>query len=310
MVRIKTNRIFALLAALLICLSMSGCRKEYTRLDRPNTTNPTTTTTTTIAALQEQPEEFSVSAPQFHTGSYQMVSTSTVEEAYSSQGSTFLTYHDTTSYSYNLGITRADDGSLTAVYTYTRAAVNVEQNYAGSVSTYSFSTDDISAMTEENAWMYQLIGKSFSVSVDPSMNITGLNIETGLAELVDNETLATMALDLFYPLPQTIANGTSWQISDSVASVYSAKKLQDNMLVVGFTGPEIILPYIYTDPNGQYTVTYTSYPPMDGSLWISTADRAIQEMSTSSVRSGKYTDASGEYDIVTATYTTCAVSAK
>ena len=238
-------------------------------------------------------------APAFRDGRYRMVSSVVNAEDYNDgAGSTLYGYSSTTRYEYLLDITAFADG-IKCVYTFDRIVGSSDDNGTGAGDT-ELDTADKDAYTEELSPFYDLIGRSFTVQTDAdcgSVSISGIDellaAVPGANGLIDEETMLSMARDLFYPLPQTFTDGTSWTVNSyGIDNEYSVKRLERGRFNVQISGGESALPPPTTDANG-YVTEYTSCAPLTGTLMLDQSDRAVQELSTFQRYSGSISDSEG-----------------
>lgn len=251
------------------------------------------------------------SAPAFKSGSYVMESSVIDKEEYTDgNGGTLFTFSSTTKYKYLLDIS-ADENGIICKYTF--ASIFGSSNTNGE-ETVELNTDG-EMSSEELKPYYDLIGKSFVVtaSADCSrVEIAGVDELTaavpGAAGLLDKDSLLSMARDIFYKMPSSFTDGTSWVVNSyGVDNTYSVRRFERGRFSIGITGGEPALPSPTTSAEGYVTV-YDSASPLTGTLFIDRDDRAVQELSTNQRYGGSISDADGYgYFFVITSTTQCSV---
>lgn len=236
-------------------------------------------------------------APAFCSGTYTMLSTVSTSEDYTDgNGKVIYSYSSTTKYTYQLDIT-VDDNGIVCKYTFVNIYGAVNDN---GTLTIDVNTTDPSNYSDSVAAFYDLLGQSFIVTADASGNILSLD---GVSEIVaaypdtesllDTSTLLSMAGDLFYVMPSTFTDGTTWTVNAyGVKNTYALSKLRGGRFGVDISSEDYELPDPYTDSYG-YTTAYTAFSPLTGTLWIDQNDRAVQELTTCQHSEGTYADSDG-----------------
>lgn len=243
-------------------------------------------------------------APRFQSGSYVMEA-STVNEQYIYQGKT-VQYEKKVSqiYTYGVKLTVKDSGAMKAVYTFRR----IRTGYEDSEGAMATDTKDKTGRTEDNAVYYDLIGQSFTVNIskDYKLSVTGIDAihkkVPEAADIIDDENMTEVAADLFYRLPENLAVGDAWKLTQSdITNTYRVGSVKAGNMYVNIKGGKLALPEPFTASGITYT--YTSREPLSGSLVMAIDNRMIQEQSSYQENKGTM-----EYEGQTLTFTESAAS--
>ena len=298
------RRIFLSLLACLLCLSCVGsltaCHKEMPkRLDgmyssdtvsensqgHENTNNVPSQTDSDTASSPDT-DDISYPVPKFQAGSYDMTSSSTYEHLLLSGNEVKARITISQTYDYRIKLSVKKNGSMTAVYTFTRIRTSYEDS-----ETYSTDTNNKKGRTDDNAVYYDLIGQSFTVNItkDCGLSVSGVNKihqkYPDTAEIISNDNLGEVAADLFYPIDGDISVGRSWKRNqNSISDTYTVTKIRDGTAIINIKGGELAIPQPVTQ--NDITYTYRECAPLTGSVVIDLNNRMIQEQSSYQANSG------------------------
>ncbi len=297
MIRKHNERLLIILAAGVAVLLIAACVLLFSDCGDDDWISPGSSDSSFLDSEQTSELEGIHAAPAFKDGSYTMLSTVSSSEDYTDgNGKVMYSYTSTTKYCYRLDITRSESG-LTCRYTFSSIYGAVSDN--GSLQV-DIDTTDPANRNDNTALYFDLIGQSFTVSVDNAGNITAIDGIDGIiaakpsvGNLLDEASLLNMASDLFHPMPVSLSKGTSWTVSSyGMNNTYTANRLSAGRFGIDITGGEYTLPDPVTDSYG-YTTTYTSVSPMTGTLNINQNDRAVQELTTRQRSEGTLSDEEG-----------------
>ncbi len=249
----------------------------------------------TSSAVEADATEYSV--PQFKSGDYTMSSTSTYEQ-YIYSGKNIVSLIKTSqTYTYAIKLTVNKNGSMSAVYKFTR----IQTSYEGSDSD-TMDTNDKSGNTGENTPYYDLIGQSFTVNIskDFKLSISGVDkIHKNFpdtAGIIDDDNMLEIAADLFYNIDGKLKIGSSWKMTQSgITNTYKLSSVNKNNLVIDIIGGKLTVPDAFTSDSG-FTYIYKACNSLSGTLMLNKSNRMIQEQSS-------YQDNSGTIEYSGATYT-------
>ncbi len=252
-------------------------------------------------------------APSFKSGRYKMISSAiNAEDYHDGAGSTLYSYSSSTKYEYLLDLTADSDG-IECRYTFAGIYGSTNDNGTTAVE---LNTADPEAYNDALAPFYDLIGKSFTVTANADCTdvvISGIDEllaeVPGAANLIDGDTMLSMAKDIFYQMPSTFTDGTEWKVNSyGLNNVYSVKKLDRGYFNISITGDQPTLPADTTDGNG-FVTSYDSSSPLSGTLIVDQNNRAVQELSTYQRYNGSISDDSGYgYFFTITASTSCSVT--
>lgn len=304
-------------ALLLMLLAACSCSEDeyYERLDQ-SAANPSYSqlvSQTDVTASAPADSSWSAAAPTFKTGRYSMVSANSTEQTLNGTDGSAYTRSDQ-EYDYDLDITAGADGSIRCVYTFTR----ITWMYVENDQSYTFDTNNPDAKDSDTAMYYDLIGKSFAVSVDPAMNVTGI---TGVSEiiaaypdtaqLISEDNLLAIAKDIFYSLPNTFAYRTSWNLNQAgIDTTFTLMQHRDGEFAADIVGAELPLPPDSYDQSTGFTTKYSEIGRLSGTLRMNDTDRAVQSFSYRQTSRGQLVSANASYDFDVVVSSSCRITRK
>lgn len=300
MKRIRPLRAVLLTAALLCALPAAGCEKEMPgRLDGGLTSEQTAVTSGTAGATgTTAPRGKAFDTPRFAAGTYRMTASS-VNETVFYQGQQIPFYEKTTqSYTYRITVTEEPDGAWKAQYTIERIMLR----YDTKDETETVDTADTGKSVEERderdqrdeftSVYFDLIGQSFTadISRNGTVSLSGLdkihrNVPDS-ADVIREDNMREVVSDVFYPLPDKLHTGDTWQLTQSgIVNTYGVSSTNSQSVFVDIVGGELALPAPYTE--NEITYTYTSCDPLSGTLTVNRDNRMIQEQASYQELKGK-----------------------
>lgn len=311
------SRSLKLAAALLLTVLLTACScsepEYYERLDQSSASSSGSAASDTVQTAGTTEQTWSAPAPRFQTGTYSMASAnSTVQNVAGESGGSY--YRSDQEYDYDLAITVAADGSLTCVYTFTRVYWTYEVND----ESYVFDTNDRTMYSSDTAMYFDLIGCSFTVAVDASMNVTGISGVSDIisahpttASLINEENLLVMAKDVFYALPQTFSYKTSWNLSQSgVDTSFTLMQFKDGQFGADIVGVQQPLPADSHDASTGFTTKYSEIGRLTGTLRMNSDDRGVQNFSYRQTSKGLLVSANETYDFDVVVSSSCKITRK
>lgn len=313
----KLNKAAAILLTAAAALCLASCGDEPQRLDQSQA-QPTAGNSVTVSTESASGEASVITgqypAPGFRSGVYHMVSTNVNEQTASSGGAVYYAQKSTLTYEYDLNLSVSAEGAVCA-YTFTRVSWSDSVN--GEVSGV-LDTDNPAGRSDASEMYYELVGQTFYITTDRYYNVTGIS---GVAEiiaahpavyqLINEQSLLALGGDLFYPLPETISAGTSWGlVQNGMQNTYTMTKMRGDMLGAVISGGGIALPEPTYDSSSGITLAYTSAEPLSGTLWMSSGDRCVQELSSYQRSAGTLTGPDLAADISVTVASTCKITAK
>lgn len=310
----RNLRFAAVIALLSVLLAACSCSEPeyYERLDQSSTTT-SVSQTDSVPTQTTAVQTWSLQAPRFLTGTYSMSSAnSTVQTVAGGTGGSY--YRSDQEYNYDLAINVAADGSLTCVYTFTRVYWTYEVND----DSYVFDTNNSAGYNSDTAMYYDLIGCSFTVTVDAAMNVTGISGVSEIisahpttAALISEDNLLVMAKDVFYALPQTLGYKTSWNLNQSgVDTVFTLMQYKDGELGADIVGAEQVLPGDSYDASTGFTTRYSEIGRLSGTLRMNASDRAVQSFSYRQTSKGLLISENETYDFDVVVSSSCKITRK
>ncbi len=304
----------AALLALVCCISMlASCGEDEmpSRLDGLYTASGEDTSGdgTSSATSSTKADDTEYSTPAYVAGSYEMESTSKYEEYIYSDDTIVAYVQSGQTYNYSIDLTVNNDGSMKAVYTFTR----VRSEYNGSES-YDMDTDDADAADDDSRPYYDLVGQSFTVNVayDYTLSISGVDEITSkypdTADIITEDNLLEVAADLFYGIDDTLTVGSTWQLVQSgVTNTYEVSSFSSDNIVVDIIGGDLSVPDSFSTDSG-FTYTYSECNSLTGSLLISLSNRMVQEQSSYQDNAGTIEYNGTTYDFTESASSLCNIT--
>lgn len=307
----KRNNIKAVLstlcAAVLVAMTLTGCScggedTDWVTGDAIGSSSPQSAQTTPSAATSaptaaDSGMSGSYAAPQFKSGVYEMVSTVINKEVYTDgTGATVYEASVMTRYTYRLDIAVGSDG-IDCKYTFKSVYGTTD---LGSQTVVGVNTQDASLMSDDTKVYYDIIGKSFTSRANAQgelQSVSGIDEiikqVPAAAAILGNELMQSLAADLFYAMPTSFEQGTSWQLVQyGITNTCTVQRIFGSNFGIDIKGGTITPAAPTTDSEG-YTTTYTETQPLSGTIWMDMTDRAVQEMSSQQKTSGTLTDPEG-----------------
>lgn len=250
-------------------------------------------------------------APKFQSGSYTMESSS-VNEQYFYSGKSVISYtRMTQTYHYKVKLTVRSNGSMTAVYQFSRIRTGYETD-EGAIAT---DTNDKSGRDEDNAVYYDLIGQSFTVNISKDYKITVKGIDAihkkfpYTADIVTDDNMKEVASDLFYRIDDSLQQGSSWQLHQvGLTNTYTVSSIKDGSVYVNIKGKQLEIPKPYTNDGVKYT--YKKRQPLSGSLVMALNNRMVQEQSSYQENSGVIESGDKKYTFTESAASICNIKKK
>lgn len=304
--------IIILFAAVVICLFATMCGScsqgdeedwvgvsQEAQSSSSTSAQSTTTTTTTSAQVSTL-----YSAPRFESGTYTMEQESISKTEYKYLGSVYYTATERCVYYYTLKISSGSDG-IECVYRFDRIYIEQTEEYSGDEKTtvILLDTDSEDYYSSAAKCYYEIIGSSFTAFADKNggfLSVSGvddiIDSHSSTAELISTETMASMARDLFFELPDELYEGLSLKPHAEYAdNAYVFSKLSRNNYVFSISGAQQD-GYSYEDSSSGSTVVVdvSKIEPTTGTLLIAADNRARQELNLIQKSSGtmSYSDQS------------------
>lgn len=298
-------RLFALLAAFVLLFTLAACGEDdvdwvtgETYATGQQSTAATTAATgegQTTATAPTQRIEGSYPAPVFKPGRYSMInSTTTLTEYQNASGAAYYSEQTMSRYTYGLDIKTASGGGLTCAVTFDAIYITNTVDGETEVLLDTSIRDYLSVSTEP---YYNIIGRSFTADIAADGSVAGLSgVEKliaelpGSADLLDKENLTGVVGSLFYPIPNEFADGTSWTLEQyGLPNKYTLSRLARGQFEISIQGTEQ-QPFSYDTADGSFTVSYDTVSAMTGTMYMDTANRALQEINSVQHSSGAIFD--------------------
>lgn len=307
----------ALIAAMACTLCLCACGKDEMpkRLDGMYSSEVSeiasdkqnTSSQQTSSETQVDTAEYSV--PNFKPGNYTMSSTSTYEQYIYSGKSIVSMIKTAQTYTYVIKLTVNKNGSMSAVYKFSR----IQTSYEGS-DTVTMDTNDKSGNTGENTPYYDLIGQSFTVNIsnDFKLSISGIDKIhekfPDTADIINNNNMLEIAADLFYNIDGKLKTGSSWQLEQSgITNTYKLSSVSKNSLMIDIIGGKLTVPDKFTTDSG-FTYIYKACNSLSGSLMMNRSNRMLQEQSSYQENNGTIEYSGNTYSFTEAVSSVCNIS--
>ncbi len=256
-------------------------------------------------------DEKAYPAPAFRAGSYTMES-SGVNEQYIYSGKSVVSFTRVTQiYDYDIRLAVRKNGSMSAVYTFSRIRTGYETP-DGSDKT---DTNDKKGRNDDNAVYYDLIGQSFTaeISKDYSITLKGIDLihkkYPYTADVVTDENMKEVVADLFYKMGSSLQSGSRWKLKQvGVTNTYTVASVKNGSVYINIKGTQLDIPEPFTRDGVKYT--YQKREPLSGSLVISMDNRMVQEQSSYQENSGVIESGDRKYTFTESAASICNIKMK